>query len=196
MVNALIVRFNFLLAGAIALAAPELIRLVLGDRWLPMLAAFRLMLVYTLLDPIKLAVAYVITTSGAPDKVVRARLAQFVVMVAGLALLTPWLGIAGVALAVNLMLVVGLAILFWQARAYVDFSITALFGSPGLALGVAMVLGYLSINLPVVLSSDWRTAGAKLGVFAIVYGGVLLLFERKNIPLFLEVVRYLRPANG
>lgn len=192
MVNALIVRFNFLLAGAIALAAPELIRLILGDQWLPMLAAFRLMLVYTLLDPIKLAVANVITISGAPEKVVRTRLAQLGVMVAGLALLVPRLGITGVALAVNLMLVVGIVVLLWQARAYVDFSMSALFGAPGLALVVGMALGHLIINLPGVLGSDWRTAGAKLGAFAIVYCGILMALERKDLPIILKVVGRLR----
>ena len=157
-------------------------------------ATFRLMLVYTLLDPIKLAIANVITTSGAPDKVVRARLAQLGVMVAGLAVLVPWLGITGVALAVDLMLVVGIVVLLNEARAYVDFSLSAIFGAPGLALSIGMLFGRLSINVSGILGSDWRTAGAKLVVCAIGYCGTLVLLERKSIPMFLDVMRYLRPA--
>jgi O-antigen/teichoic acid export membrane protein len=194
MVNAVIIRFNFLLAGAIVLVAPEFIRLVLGARWLPMLDTFRLMLVYTLLDPIKLAVANVLTTSGAPGEVVRARLVQLGVMVVGLAVLVPSLGIAGVALAVDLMLLAGIAVLLLQARAYVNYSFVALFGAPALALSLAIILGRLSIELPGVVGSDWRTAGAKLSVCIIVYSCILGLLERSAIPSFLRIVQYLRPA--
>jgi len=41
-INALLLRSGFFLAGLIALVAPEFIRLMLGTKWLPMLAAFRL----------------------------------------------------------------------------------------------------------------------------------------------------------
>lgn len=196
MVNAVIVRFNFLLAGAIVLVAPEFIRLVLGARWLPMLDTFRLMLVYVLLDPVKLAVANVITVSGAPHKVVRARLAQLGVMIVALVLLAPRFGIAGVASAVDLMLVVGMVVLLAQARAYVDFSLAPLFGIPSVALLVGLLLGRLSVELPGVLGSDWRTAGAKLVVCALSYVGTLALVDRKSIPMFVGVMRYLRPSEG
>lgn len=195
MVIALIVRFNFLLAGGIGLVAPELISIVLGEQWLPMLAAFRLMLVYTLLDPIKLAVANVITMSGAPVRVVRTRLIQLAVLLAGLFVLGRWRGIAGVAVAVDLMLIVGLALLFRQARAYVDFSIATCFCIPGLALLVAMPAGQVLGNLHGIAGSDWRTASVKLGAFVVAYSGVVVLAERRRIPLFLELLRRLRPGS-
>ena len=53
--NALLVRSGFLVAGLLALTAPEFIRIVLGTKWMPMLDVFRLMLVFTLIDPIQAA---------------------------------------------------------------------------------------------------------------------------------------------
>ncbi|MFQ5577487.1 MAG: oligosaccharide flippase family protein [Anaerolineae bacterium] len=192
-VNALLVRVNFLLAGLMVLVAPEFIRLVLGVKWMPMLDAFRLMLLYTLLDPIKITVANVITTSGAPEKVIRARLVQLAVMGVGLATLGPWLDIAGVALAVDLMLAAGMAVLFWQARAYVDFSPRRLFAVPATALAAGMAAARLSIGLPGVPGSDWRTGGVKVVVFAAVYAALLFALEREQLPMLLGMLRQLRP---
>jgi O-antigen/teichoic acid export membrane protein len=47
--NAFLVRTGFFLSALAALIAPEFIRLLLGEKWLPMLDAYRLMLVFALL---------------------------------------------------------------------------------------------------------------------------------------------------
>jgi len=191
-VNALLVRSNFMLSGILILIAPEFIRIVLGVKWMPMLEAFRLMLLYTLLDPIKLTVANVITISGAPEKVRLARFLQLIVMIVGLITLGQAFGISGVALAVNLMLVVGISVLLWQVREFVDFSLIKLFAAPALALFIGLLLARLSITIPGVLGSDWRTAGVKIIVFIVVYTGLLTLLERRNILMLFGMLRHLR----
>jgi O-antigen/teichoic acid export membrane protein len=113
--NAFMVRSGFFLAGLLALIAPEFIGLLLGAKWLPMLDAFRLMLVYTMLDPMKITVGNLFIAVGKPGHVARARAVQLAVLVGGLFLLGLPLGITGVALAADGMLVVGMAILLWQA---------------------------------------------------------------------------------
>jgi O-antigen/teichoic acid export membrane protein len=190
--NALLVRSGFFLGGVLALVAPELIRLLLGAKWLPMLDAFRLMLVYTLLDPIKITVASVITVSGSPEKVVRARTIQLVVLVIGLVALGPVFGIVGVAVAVDLMLVVGVLLLLWEARRFVDFSWFRLFVVPALALGVGLLVSRLAMMLPGVLQSDWISGAVKVGVFSILYAGILFALERENITMLLSMLQQLR----
>jgi O-antigen/teichoic acid export membrane protein len=192
--NALLARANFLFAGGLALVAPEFIRLALGERWLPMLDAFRLMLVFTLLDPLKLTVSSAISTSGAPGPVARARLVQLLVLLAGLAILGPRLGIAGVALAMDLMLVAGLLILFRLARGYVDFSLRRLFGPPALALAAGIPLGWLAARLPGVAGADLPGAAAKLVVFGLVYIATLLMVEREQLRVLLKTLQSLRRA--
>jgi O-antigen/teichoic acid export membrane protein len=178
--NALLVRSGFFLGGALALIAPEFIRLLLGAKWLPMLGAFRLMLVFTLLDPIKVTVGSLFMAVGKPEQVVKARAIQLVVLIAGLFALGLWLGIVGVALAVNAMLVVGMGILLLKARAWVDFSPRRLFGVPSLALLLAMGTAYAASMLPMAAGSDWRTGSIKALVFTLVYGVVLLAWERRQ----------------
>ena len=53
--------------------------LLLGEKWLPMLDTFRLMLVFSMLDPIKITVASVLVAVGKPNLVGQARAIQLVV---------------------------------------------------------------------------------------------------------------------
>jgi PST family polysaccharide transporter len=190
-VNAFLVRSGFLFAGLLALVAPEFIRLVIGVKWLPMLTAFRLMVIYTMLDPIKITIASLFVAVGHPEKAIRARLVQLVVLLIGLFSLGRTMGIAGVALAVNTMLVVGIALLLWQARAHVQFSVRRLFGIPTFALGLGMILARAAITLPGMLGSPWRTGAVKIIVFSIIYSGILLLIERDQISMLSNILKTL-----
>jgi len=188
--NSLLIRSGFFLAGLLALIAPEFIRMLLGEKWLPMLDAFRLMLVFTLFDPIKITIASVISLAGGkPERVLGARMAQLVLMLGGLFILGPSLGIAGVALAVDGMLVLGIGILLWQARSFVDYSLTGLFGLPTAALILGGALSaYVSTQIGIPFS-DWQMVLLKGGIFSIAYGIVLLLGEHHR---FVESARHIR----
>jgi O-antigen/teichoic acid export membrane protein len=182
-VNAVLIRSGFFLGGLLSLIAPEFIRLVLGAKWMPMLDAFRLMLVFTLFDPIKTTIGHLFVAVGKPEYLVKIRLAQFVAMAIGLYLLGTFLGIAGVALAVDIMLVFGIGLLLLYARKYVDISIPRLFLTPFLALTVGMTLARGALFIPGVLGSDWRTAGIKFVIFVAVYVGMFVLLERRQIQM-------------
>jgi O-antigen/teichoic acid export membrane protein len=178
-INALLVWVGFLLSGGLALLAPEFIRIVLGEKWLPMLAAFQLMLIYTLFDPIKITIAALFTAVGEPGKVVQVRSIQLIVLVIGLIILGSAFDIIGVALAVDLMLVVGMILFLWRARAYVDFSLHKIFGGPTISLITALILSQIVIHL-IPVTGDWLTAILKGIVFVTIYSGILLFIERKE----------------
>lgn len=192
-VNALLARSSFFLGGLLALIAPEFIRIVLGAKWLPMLDAFRLMLIYTLLDPLKITVANLFTSIGLPEKVVKARFLQLIVLLAGLFTLGPSLGIVGVAIAVDLMLVAGMVLMFVQARQYVKFSIRRLFLVPALALVASMILARLAIELPGIAGSPWRTGFTKTAVFTLIYALTIFVLERRDLPLVFSMLHHLIP---
>lgn len=192
--NALLVRSGFFLAGVLALIAPEFIRIFLGDKWLPMLEAFRLMLIFTLLDPIKMTVSDLFIAMGRPELVVRVRLAQLLILIVSLFVLGARFGIAGVALAVDLMLVIGIGVLMVQARRYVDFSARQIFGLPGVALaaGLAVTAGLVA-GLTPHPSSDWWSAAVKIALFSACYLSLLLAFERSTLAMLRRSLRWLRP---
>ncbi len=187
-VNSFLVRSGFLLAGALALIAPEFIRLGPGSAWLPMLDAFRLMLVFAMLDPIKLTLGHLFVAVGQPQRVVWIRAIQLIVLLVGLFLLGPRLGIVGVALAVDIMLFVGIGLLLWQARPFVDFSGLKMFLAPVAALIIALLGGWALVLAPGMPDSDWVTAVAKLVVFSLLYSVILVIFERQSIKETLESI--------
>jgi O-antigen/teichoic acid export membrane protein len=190
--NAFLVRTGFLLAGVLALVAREFIVLAIGPRWLPMLDAFRLMLIFTMFDPMKMTIADLFVAVGRPEKIARTRIIQLLVMAAGLVILAPPFGITGVALAVDIMLVVGIGLLLWQAREFVQFSARQLFLVPAVALGLGLSMGFLAVRAPFIPDSHWVTALTKVIVFIPLYGGVLLLLElrqtRRMLELFMNVM--------
>jgi O-antigen/teichoic acid export membrane protein len=191
--NAFLVRSGFYLAGLFALVAPEFILLAIGEKWLPMLDAFRLMLLFTLLDPIKITVADLFVAIGYPEKVMRTRLVQLLVMIAGLFVLGPRLGITGVALAVDLMLLVGIVALLWQARAYVDFSPRRMFLVPSLALALALAGGWAAGAIPGVAGSAWLSGAIKGAVYSLAYAALVLGLEADQLPMLLQVFQQLLP---
>ncbi|MBN1260734.1 MAG: oligosaccharide flippase family protein [Anaerolineae bacterium] len=188
-VNGLLTWTGFLLAGGLWLVSPEFVRIVLGEKWLPMLQAFRLMLVYTLFDPIKITISSLFMAMGEPGKNLQIRGIQLMVLVAGLFLLGPAFGIAGVALAVDVMLVVGIVLFLRRARTHVDFSWSKLFVGPVISLVFGLFAGIFAGRIPIVTGSDWASAGAKLAAFSVIYVATLVLLQRKDFESMAAFVR-------
>lgn len=181
--NALLIRGGFLLGGLLVLVAPEFVGLALGERWLPMVPAFRLMAIFTLLDPIQGSVSSLFNAVGRPEQVIRARLVQLAALVAGLYALGRAWGIAGVAVAVDAALLVGLALLLTRARAHVDFSAGRLFLRPlaALVLAAAVALAAALAGARAGYVSLWLSGGLKAAIFLIIYGATLLALEREEL---------------
>ncbi len=190
-VNAFLIRSGFFIAGLLFLLVPEFIHFVIGDKWLPMMTAFRLMLVYTLLDPIKVTIGNVFIAVGKPEVVTRARFWQLLVMLGGLFTLGNLWGIEGVALAADLMLVFGIWVLLRQARPYVQFSVRALFGAPLLALGAGITLGWAPTAGSLVAAPSIQAALIKTALFSLAYIGILWSRERKFSREWLQIIHTL-----
>lgn len=192
-VNALLLRSGFLLGGALILVAPEFVALLLGDKWLPMVTAFRLMSVYTLLDPIRATVSQLFIAVGRPEQLVRTRVVQLAVLIVGLYTLGLRWGINGVAVVMNIMLVIGLVWLLHRAREHVRFSAARLFLAPAAALGVGLLAAFAVSRLVCAslagCESDWLAALLKTGPFVPVYLGVLFALERSEFARFARLIR-------
>ncbi|MBE2199904.1 MAG: oligosaccharide flippase family protein [Anaerolinea sp.] len=189
--NALLVRSGFYFGGLLALVIPEFIYLIIGVKWLPMMTTFRLMLLFTLLDPLKATIATLFTAVGRPSIVLRIRAIQLLIMIPGLFLLgLPW-GIEGVALAVNVMLLVGLFLLLRAARQFVQFSVRRLFLLPGVAVAVGLGAALIGFQLAgwQDVTPNWATAVLKTALFSIPYLLILFLGERHELLDMVALVR-------
>ena len=175
--NTVIVRLGFAVSGLLVTIAPEFILLLLGEKWMPMLETFRLMLIFSMFDPMMITVASVLVAVGEPKKVGQARFIQLVVLIIGLITLTPRMDIIGVALAVDIMLFVGIIVLFHFVSRYVDFSLRNLFLVPLIGL---LTAGGLAIWIP---ASDnlYLSLISKTVLFSLVYFAIIVMFEWKEI---------------
>ena len=172
-----ILRSGFLISGALALVMPEFIRLIIGERWLPMLVASRLMLVYALLDALLMLCANLLLSQGRPQDLQRSRLVQLAVFLPAVIGGASLWGINGVALAADAMLVVGAVYLARCVRKLVDFSLVRLGALPLMALAIGLCAGWW-IELHWRPGSDWLLAGGKTLAFGVLYLGLLVVCER------------------
>jgi O-antigen/teichoic acid export membrane protein len=194
-INALIIRAGFFIGGLMVLTAPEFVRIVMGPTWIPIISTFRLMLIYTVLDPVQFSVSSLFTAIGLPEKTVRARVIQLIILVIGLFTLGRPFGIEGVAIAVDIMAIVGLGFLLWHARQHVYFSLNKLLFLPALGLIAGLALGRLAIQIPGVLGSPWRSGFVKLIVFCTIYLGFIITVERQEMISLLIKVKQLYTAS-
>jgi len=186
--NALLIRFGFLMGGVLALVAPELVGLVLGEKWMPMLNVFRLMLIAMLLNPIILSASNLFVAVGRPGQVVKAQFIQLLALAAGILLLGPAFGIMGVAIAMCIMLAVGTGILLQRARAYVRFSPVRVFAVPALALVIGLTSSLAAIFMPGIHGYYWPTFFAKIIIFTVSYGTILFVSERNQIMDMVRII--------
>ncbi len=181
-INSLIIRAGFLFAGSLVLIAPEFVRLVLGEKWLPMIGAFQLMLIFTLLDPIKLTVGKLFVAIGHPKILIRVQIIQLVTLIIGLFTLGWLYNIEGVAMAATIMTVIGMSMLLWNAYRFVDYSIVKLFRVPIMAF---MVGFFITLSLIAGLNDafiHYLILGfIKLIAFVSIYIIIVFIAEYKQI---------------
>jgi O-antigen/teichoic acid export membrane protein len=179
--NSFLVLTGFFFVGALTLVAPEFIRILLGERWMPMLTTFRLMLPYTLFDPMKRTMGNLFIAVGKPGAMVKTRTIQLVIMIVGLYIFGNLFNIEGVALAVDLMMVAGIIMILLGAKKYVDISIKKLFGIPFLALAIGLVYGYVVDYIYTGTISDYISALVKLIGFSLLYFGLIFLLKKEDL---------------
>jgi O-antigen/teichoic acid export membrane protein len=139
------------------------------------------MLIFTLLDPIRLTVANIFITQGKPEILIRVRFIQLIFLVFGLVILGGTLGIGGVALAMDGMLLIGMIIMFMRARDFVDFSVKEMFLNPTIALFTGLFLASLITIIPDFPTDYWISAGIKTISFIGAYIICMLILEYKRI---------------
>jgi PST family polysaccharide transporter/lipopolysaccharide exporter len=188
--SALLVRTGFLLSGWLALIAPEFIMIFLGEKWMPMLDAFRLMLVFAMFDPLKGIIGDVLVAIGKPQKLIQTRFMQIVLLVLGLFTLGYRFGISGVALSVNLMLVAGIILLLYFVNPHIDFSLLRLFGAPIIAMILALGGTLLVQRFWEFQFSFWVTGFIKSVSFTGIFLASLYLIEGRILYLSIKEVVY------
>jgi PST family polysaccharide transporter len=178
--TSLMVRFGGLFSLMFILTAPEFIRLFLKPQWIPMQTTFQLMIVYTLFDPLSLAAQNLLMATGLPGAVLRTRIIQTVIFIPAVIGLSVVWGIEGVALATDLMILVGAILLYRDTYRVTSYSSRALWLWPLIAIafsaGIVFALNPLWARLNL-----WVSLAGKLSLIPLLYGGFLFITERKQL---------------
>jgi lipopolysaccharide exporter len=189
--SSLMVRLGFLFSLVFILVTPEFIHIFIGDKWLPMALTFRLMILYTLLDPLVNTSDHLLTAVGRPQVLTRIRAFQLLIFVPAVVILAHYFGTNGIAIAADLMLVMGLTHMFVKIRHSVDLHLWKTFCCPSIGLllggGVTILISqYLSVeNAPLSLLMKGGTA-------SIAYISTLVALERSD---YKKYVSFLRSIN-
>jgi len=188
-VNSLVVQGSFLISGSLIIIAPEFVTLALGEAWLPMLEVFQIMIVYIMLDPIRITVGNMFPAIGEPGELVKPRFIQLGVLVMCLPLLGSIFGIKGVAMSANIMVLAGTVMNLINAKKKVDYSLVDLFAIPFIAITLGLIITFTIINWFGDPGLSWRSGIVKLAIFIPLYLGMLLGFKWKLYRGILKMIR-------
>ena len=176
----------------LAVVAPPLIRVGVGDQWEPSILPTRILALFSLAYCLGFFFGQVVTALGRPTVRLAVVVAQAVVQVA-LSLLGVRYGIPGVAAAVAATQVIFYGVELAVLHRMVRFSLPAYLGEalvPGLAAAaMAMAVLLLENALADARPAHQLVAGVLLG--SAVYGAVLLLLARTRLGEFIDLVRRL-----
>ena len=176
----LMIRTGFWFSLVFIAIAPEGIELFLEAKWLPMVTTFQLMILYTLFDPLMATLNRLLIAVGQAGLILQTKVFQFIIFVPSVILLAELNGIEGVAIAADIMIMVGIFFLFHHTGKFVDYSRYTLWGWPVVAL-------LLSAGGGLMLTAVWQSLplwGSLLGkgfFISSIYWGVLLLMERDEL---------------
>jgi O-antigen/teichoic acid export membrane protein len=174
------VRIGFWFSLVFISIAPEGIELFLEAKWLPMVTTFQLMILYTLFDPIMATLNRLLIAVGQASLILRTKVFQFIIFVPSVILLAELKGIEGIAIAADIMIMVGTFFLSRHVRKFVDYSSYTLWGWPTVAL-------LLSAGTELLLTTVWQSLplwGSLVGkgiIISTIYWGTLLLMEREEL---------------
>jgi len=161
------------LALAIFASAPDLVRLLYGERWLPSALFLRFLVVYSLLRPLLDNAGLLFVAVANPHRTTIIRAVQAVVLMAIATPLTLAYGAVGTCVGVGMAFVVGLALSYRYVRRTVALSLRDAFAVPAvaavLAIGAYLLLARgVDLNvLPLVVRVMVKAGFAAAAFFAV-----------------------------
>jgi PST family polysaccharide transporter len=185
--NSFLVRSGFLFAVVLLASAPDLTVILFGEKWLPIVPLFQLMMIYIFLNPLYANLSYLLLGVGKPGILARVRLVQVLIFIIAVIMFAYAWGTRGVAIAANLMMTVGTVALFILSRRFVSFSLTQMFKWPSIA---AFLAGMAGAGLTLILPNlgTWGDFILVSITITISYSLILYLTERKIIHTYAEQI--------
>ena len=176
------------LSVLLAIEIPAIIRLLLGEDWLPMAHILRCLLLYSVCRPVLEAVHTLLRSIGDPRGFAALVAIQASVLLVAAPMLTRAFAIEGTAVAMSLTGFVGTILGLWRSTRYVEVPWMRSFLPPLLSAAVASALRLHADPFVEGLSTP---AALIMGIalFIVTYGAALLVLERRTLLNELRTLR-------
>ena len=177
-----IIRFSVPISLVIFLLSPELVRVLIGEKWLPMVPILRIFIVYSLLRPVFDDTGALITAIGKPKIVSNYLLIQGLLLVVLSPILTYLFKENGAAVALNLVVFVGVLLAYRFIKKNIEIDFKKLILPPLISTVGAIIFYYLATTyfLPPNLN-QWVSIFLKLVLISIVYLTITILMDRNGL---------------
>ncbi|MDW8325918.1 MAG: oligosaccharide flippase family protein, partial [Anaerolineales bacterium] len=178
------------LALAIFASAPDFLRLLYGDVWLPAAPLLRFLIGYSVLRPLLDDTGALFTALGRPRRVTTILAAQAAALILIATPLTLVWGAIGTAIAVGITFVIGIALAYYYVNQVLTLDMRWIFGPP-LAAALSSLALYFSMTRLVdlnVLPLLVRVL-VKGGFVAALFLAILMLLQHRTM---FDRLRYLR----
>ena len=186
----LLTRLTFFIGGLVLFISQEFVILYLSEKWLPLLNVLRIMVVYMMIEPIKETLSRLFSAIGYPERALQARLWQLASLITGIGVFS-WMlswNIEGVALAVNLSVLVGLFLMIHLIHAHLEISWRRIFSAPSSALAVTALIAFIVFRR-ISIPSIWVSVLSKIGFWTIVFSMVEWIIDRQYLAEILRITR-------
>jgi len=177
-VTAVLLRLGLLAGGLLAVVAEDFVTVLLGPRWLPMVPAFRVLLVLAVVAPVERSLAGLLVATGQPGKVAVARSMQLALVVVGLLTMGQAFGTVGVATAVVAGELVATAILWMVARRLLRLASAGVIVGPVAVTAVTATVCLALVRPAAAGLSALSRLGLLAGVFTTLFVAASFLIDR------------------
>lgn len=175
-----IVRVSAPLSLFLYLLAEDLTRILLGEKWLPMVPIFRILLIYGFLRSIFDDAGAFLTAIGKPNLVSRYLAVQALIILATTPALIYFYGVSGAAWSLNIVLAVGLILAYRYVKVFVKVDFRDIFIKAMLpAVFTASV--YIRIIGPNLDAGSLSSLVVKFWAVALVYLLLMIAVEGKSL---------------
>ena len=183
-----IMRFAVPLSVLLAIEIPLIVRVLLGESWLPMAEILRFLLLYSLCRPILEAALTLLRSIGDPRGFAAVCAAQFAILLVSAPVLTWALAIKGTAMAMSLTALTGMFLALRRSNRFVDVPWVRSFAPPLLAAATTAAVRLAADPFIDALPS-LPALVLGIAVFVFFYCAFLLALERRTLPNELRTFR-------
>jgi O-antigen/teichoic acid export membrane protein len=190
LMSSLLVRVSCAFYICMALILPEAIKLVYGEKWIPAVPLFRLLLPFAILHGFRVILRNTHQVAGSVKLLARAQIIETLTLLVLLYPLIYWKGVFGVPFAVNISFIVGVSMMLYYLKQYADFSIWRIFANPLIS---SLVAAFIALWFKSAVSSKFGDI-LNMGTLIVVFFGsfviTLLLLEysyiKKTVFMFIR----------